>query len=178
VPKAASRGLLFAGFWLHGFEQSSLGDAQAHSGRQLAVPVVELAGGICYKALQYAAPGRATGVRAMRTRFLSLACCSAVAAFAGASLAQADTLLVDRVKQERGLGVPSRGMTMSQVERRYGAPRDKLAPAGGDTRLHPVINRWVYDSYIVYFERDRVISSVASRATPTEVGPKGVAGTQ
>jgi len=76
------------------------------------------------------------------------------------------------VKQERALAAPSRGMTMAQVERRFGAPRDKMAPAGGDAPLHPVINRWVYDNDIVYFERDRVISSVAARATPSELGPK------
>jgi len=106
----------------------------------------------------------------MRTRLISLSC--AVAALACASLAPAETLLVDRVKQERDMGSPNRGMSMAQVERTFGAPRDKLAAAGGDAPLHPVINRWVYDRYIVYFERDRVISSVAVRATPTEIGPK------
>jgi hypothetical protein len=87
--------------------------------------------------------------------------------------ALADTLLVDRVREERSMAAPRRGMTMSQVERRYGAPSDKMAPAGGDTRLHPTINRWVYPNYIVYFERDHVINSVAQRATPSEIGPKG-----
>ena len=67
---------------------------------------------------------------------------------------------------------PSRGMSMAQVERTFGAPKDKLAAAGGDAPRHPVINRWVYGRYIVYFERDRVINSVALRATPTEIGPK------
>jgi len=109
----------------------------------------------------------------MQTRILVLAC-TAIAAFASASLAQADTLLVDRVKQERRMDTPRRGMSMSQVEQHFGAPKDKLSPAGGDTKLHPVINRWVYDNYIVYFERDRVITSVAARATPNELGPKPV----
>lgn len=112
----------------------------------------------------------------MRIRFLFLA--SAIAAFACGSLAHADTLLVDRAKTERSLDSPRRGMTMTQVERHFGAPKDKLAPAGGDSPRHPVINRWVYDNYIVYFERDHVISSVAVRATPSELGPKGTAGTQ
>jgi hypothetical protein len=114
----------------------------------------------------------------MRTRLLSLACVTAVATFAGASVAHADTLLVDRAKSTNGLGEPRRGMSMAQVERNYGAPKDKLSPAGGDSPKHPVINRWVYDNYIVYFEREHVISSVAVRATPSEVGPKGTAGTQ
>ena len=59
------------------------------------------------------------------------------------------------------------------VETPYGAPSDKLVPAGGDSARHPTINRWVYPSYIVYFERDHVINSVAQRATPNEIGPKG-----
>jgi hypothetical protein len=105
----------------------------------------------------------------MNTRILAL---SAVAALGCCSLAQADTLLVDRVKQERHMDSPGRGMSMAQVEQRFGAPKDKLSPAGGDTKLHPVINRWVYDNYIVYFERDRVITTVAARATPSELGPK------
>ncbi|HZP67618.1 MAG TPA: hypothetical protein VFB32_15045 [Rudaea sp.] len=104
----------------------------------------------------------------MRTLLVSFAC-AAAAALCG--VAHAETLLVDRVKQERNLSAPVRGMTMAQVERRFGPPLDKLAPAGGDAPLHPVINRWRYDNYIVYFERDRVISSVALRASPTEVGP-------
>ncbi len=112
----------------------------------------------------------------MRIRYLSLACGCAVASFAWASLAQADTLLIDRVKQEHGMGTPTRGMTMAQVERHYGAPVDKLTPAGGDSPRHPVINRWTYGTYIVYFERDRVIDSVATRATATELGPKDTSG--
>jgi len=112
----------------------------------------------------------------MRIRFFFVACSCALAAIAAASPARAETLLVDRVKQERGRDFPSRGMTMAQVERHYGAPHDKLVPAGGDAPRHPTINRWVYDNYIVYFERDRVIDSVAARVTPNEIGPKGATG--
>jgi len=108
----------------------------------------------------------------MRIRTVSIACSVALAALAAGSLAHAETLLVDRVKQERAMDSPRRGMTMAQVESRFGPPKDKMAPAGGDAPLHPVINRWVYDRYIVYFERDRVISSVAARAAPNELGPK------
>ena len=88
------------------------------------------------------------------------------------SVAQADSLLVNRVQQEKGMNLPSRGMSMTQVEQRYGAPSSKLAPAGGDSHLHPTINRWVYPNYIVYFERDRVIDAVMNHATPNEIGPK------
>jgi hypothetical protein len=106
----------------------------------------------------------------MNARLLaSVGALLAVASFSAA----ADTLLVDRVKAERSMSAPRRGMTMSQVERAYGTPSEKLSPAGGDAPRHPTINRWVYPSYIVYFERDHVINSVAQRATPNEIGPKG-----
>jgi len=54
--------------------------------------------------------------------------------------------------------VPTRGMRMEQVEKRFGVPESKL-PAVGD----PPITRWRYSSYTVYFERDRVIHSVVRR---------------
>ena len=84
-----------------------------------------------------------------------------------------ETLLVERVQQERGAVLPSRGMSMAQVEQQFGAPSSKLSPAGGDAPRHPVINRWSYDRFTVYFERDRVIDSVLTRASATEIGPKG-----
>jgi hypothetical protein len=100
-------------------------------------------------------------------------------AFAGALRpAHSETLLLQRVQQERGVPVPTRGMTMAQVEGRFGPPSSKLDPRGGDAPLHPVINRWVYDNFTVYFERDRVIDAVLNRASPTEIGPKGAASNQ
>ncbi len=60
--------------------------------------------------------------------------------------------------------VPTRGMTMAQVERRFGAPSEKLPAAGGDAPRHPTINRWRYTGYTVYFERNRVIHTVADAA--------------
>jgi hypothetical protein len=111
----------------------------------------------------------------MNARLLASVASLLVSASAAAT---ADTLLVDRVRTEKSMSAPRRGMTMSQVERQYGAPSDKLVPAGGDSSRHPTINRWVYPSYIVYFERDHVINSVAQRATPNEIGPKGAVQTQ
>ncbi len=89
-----------------------------------------------------------------------------------ASKVRADTLLIDRVRSERAMNLPARGMSMAQVESRYGAPTSRLSPAGGDSQWHPTINRWVYANYTVYFERDRVIDAVANHATPSEIGPK------
>ena len=82
-------------------------------------------------------------------------------AFGAPMMAQAgDSLLIKRVEQEQGMNLPTRGMTMAQVEQRYGAPQRKLSPRGGDSQKHPVINRWDYSKFIVYFEHDHVIHSV------------------
>jgi len=51
--------------------------------------------------------------------------------------------------------VPGRGMTMEQVEARFGDPKTKI-PAVGD----PPITRWDYGSYTVYFERNIVLDTV------------------
>ena len=90
----------------------------------------------------------------------------------------ADTLLVERVKQERGAHLPTRGMTHGAGRTRFGAPASKLTPAGGDAPQHPVINRWIYANFTVYFERDRVIDSVVNRASANEIGPKGAVSDQ
>jgi len=105
----------------------------------------------------------------MKHRSLILAL--GVAAFVAGSLAHAEVLLMDRVQQERGMNSPPRGMSMAQVEARFGTPSSKEDPRGGDTQLHPVINRWVYPEYTVYFERDRVINSVMNKG-PNEIGLK------
>jgi hypothetical protein len=54
--------------------------------------------------------------------------------------------------------MPVRGMSMSQVERRFGQPLNKLAPVGD-----PPITRWVYGEYTVYFEGKYVIHAVQNR---------------
>jgi hypothetical protein len=112
----------------------------------------------------------------MSNRLTSVAI--AIALAAGLPSAHSETLLMQRVQQEQGARVPPRGMTMGQVEQRFGAPASKLQPAGGDAPQHPVINRWVYDRFTVYFERDRVINTVLNRASPTEIGPKGTISSQ
>lgn len=85
--------------------------------------------------------------------------------------AHADNLLIHRVQQEKGLNLPTRGMTMAQVEKRYGAPLRKLQPRGGDTRKHPVINRWEYANFIVYFEHSHVIHSVLNTPAGNNLHP-------
>ncbi|MEN4904004.1 hypothetical protein [Luteimonas sp. TWI1416] len=90
----------------------------------------------------------------------------------GTAPATADTLLVDRSRKPAGLAVPARGMTMAQVEADFGAPSQRLEPRGGQKRQWPTIHRWVYPAFTVYFERNRVVDTVANRATASEIGPK------
>lgn len=51
--------------------------------------------------------------------------------------------------------LPGRGMSMEQVEARFGAPSEKI-PAVGE----PPISRWVYSNFTVYFEHNLVLHSV------------------
>lgn len=67
----------------------------------------------------------------------------------------ADVLLIEEVRERQMRDLPENGLTMSQVEQRYGAP-DRRHAAVGD----PPITRWMYDEFSVYFEHDRVIESV------------------
>lgn len=53
--------------------------------------------------------------------------------------------------------MPVRGMTMQQVAKDYGEPKEKRAPVGD-----PPITRWVYPDYTVYFEYKYVIHSVSN----------------
>jgi hypothetical protein len=96
----------------------------------------------------------------------------AAALLAAAPQAFAETLLIERVGQEAGMALPARGMRMADVERKFGAPAQRLDPRGGQSRNWPTINRWTYPNFIVYFEKDRVIDAVAIRAGSNEVGPK------
>ena len=73
--------------------------------------------------------------------------------------AQAQDLQMTGSQAASRVGVPSRGLTMAQVEQRYGAPADRLAAVG-----QPPITRWVYPSFVVFFEGNIVIHAVASSA--------------
>lgn len=101
----------------------------------------------------------------------ALAIGAGAAGYALPQTAHADNLLIHRVQQEKGMHLPARGMTMAQVEQRYGAPQRKLSPRGGDTKKHPVINRWEYASFIVYFEHGHVIHSVLNTPAGNNTNP-------
>jgi hypothetical protein len=96
------------------------------------------------------------------------------AAFAtpqAAVAAGGDNLLIHRVQEENGMNLPSRGMSMAEVERNWGAPQRKLSPRGGDTQKHPQINRWEYANFIVYFEHEHVIHSVLNTPAGNNTNP-------
>ncbi len=95
-----------------------------------------------------------------------------VALVVAAPQARAETLLIERVGAEASMKLPARGMRMADVERKFGAPAQRLEPRGGESRSRPTINRWAYPNFVVYFEKDRVIDAVAIRANDNEVGPK------
>ena len=80
-------------------------------------------------------------------------------ACAATSAAIAETLVVDDriVVRESNIERPSRGMTMSAVEKRFGAPTSR-PPAVGQ----PPITRWDYPGFSVFFEYDRVIHAVVT----------------
>ncbi len=72
------------------------------------------------------------------------------------ALAPADVLLIEaRQQADSSVKMPQNGMTMKMVEKWFGAPSRKLPPVGD-----PPITRWEYPEYTVYFEYDRVITSV------------------
>jgi hypothetical protein len=54
--------------------------------------------------------------------------------------------------------LPGRGMSMEQVAERFGNPGEKIERVG-----EPPISRWVYGSFTVYFEYDKVIHSVTHK---------------
>jgi hypothetical protein len=101
-------------------------------------------------------------MRAMTSTILALTL------FAGAA-AQADTLLVQRVASEATANMPKRGATMATVQTQYGAPTSKHGAVG-----KPPITRWDYPGFTVYFEYSHVVDTVASKASPEEMGAKPV----
>jgi len=78
--------------------------------------------------------------------------------FAAMGIASADTLQMDGAMASMNDGRPSRGMTQSSVESKYGSPASIQAPVG-----EPPITRWEYADFVVFFEYDKVIHAVLKR---------------
>lgn len=100
-------------------------------------------------------------MRRLRLRLLPVLAVTALACAAGSAVA-ADAPSGNAATTPPGsqtpVAYPTRGMTMAQVQRRYGVPKVKLPPVG-----KPPITRWVYPDYTVYFEYKYVIHSVMHR---------------
>lgn len=104
-----------------------------------------------------------------RSRLLAATALPLLMALAGT--AGAETLLVERVRAEPDAALPDRGLSMAQVQARFGEPAARLDPRGGQKSQWPVIHRWTYPAFTVYFERDTVIDAVTNRASAVETGP-------
>ena len=94
----------------------------------------------------------------MTLRPLRAACVGVALLFSIAALAQTPDVAPTVQDNAPAPTVPTAGMTMEQVEQLLGPPKERLAPIG-----NPPITRWVYDAYTVYFEKQRVIHTVAHR---------------
>jgi hypothetical protein len=121
------------------------------------------------------APGEAMAMNRIATSLTAVT--FALAAGALALPAQAEILqtqtqsvpLSAKVQQEQHMNLPTRGMTMDQVKREYGAPLKVLATRGGSSKYQPPIHRWEYPKYIVYFEYKHVIHSVLRTPGPNSL---------
>lgn len=74
------------------------------------------------------------------------------------ALSRAEVLVIEHVQQSVGQEKPRNGLTMAEVESRYGTPMETRATVG-----QPPITQWIYEVYVVYFEHDRVMHSVTQR---------------
>jgi hypothetical protein len=95
----------------------------------------------------------------MQTRTLAALLLTLGSCLGTISAALAETIVVDDQVQVRDSGAekPKRGVTMTQVEAKFGAPVTKHDAVGA-----PPITRWDYAGFSVFFERDRVIDAVAT----------------
>ncbi len=91
----------------------------------------------------------------MQTRILAAFACGCV--LAGSAVAE--TIVVnDQVQvRESQMDRPKGGLTMGEVEKRFGAPLNRHPTVG-----QPPITRWDYTGFSVFFEHDRVIHSVVT----------------
>lgn len=57
-----------------------------------------------------------------------------------------------------GVERPSQGMSMQQVEQRFGVAQEERSPVGD-----PPITRWLYEDFTVFFEYDKVVHATVIR---------------
>ncbi len=99
-------------------------------------------------------------MRSMIYAWLALACLSFTTVLTAAETAPPAQA---RPQVSHAREMPARGLSMRQVEKKFGKPIKVLPPTGPTSKHNPPITRWVYDDFIVYFERDLVIHSARPR---------------
>jgi hypothetical protein len=85
---------------------------------------------------------------------------SAAAALALAGPALADELQVPNPAASSDK--PTSGMSMDNVEAKYGAPTRRVPAVGGGSAAQPPITRWEYPGFVVYFENNHVVHTVVT----------------
>lgn len=95
----------------------------------------------------------------MNTVRILLLCCLSLISVSAVS----DVLLINVIENEpvnsaAGLLRPTHGMTMDQVEAKFGAPVMKYATVG-----QPPITRWNYEQFSVYYEFNIVLHTVVNK---------------
>lgn len=90
--------------------------------------------------------------------------CSLLIAF---QYIQADVLKMPEQRPSYSVTMPGRGMTMTGVEKQFGAPLQKL-PEVGD----PPITEWKYQDFTVYFEYQYVIHALINKNPAAQANPE------
>lgn len=80
-----------------------------------------------------------------------------IAGLAGGT-AVADTLVIEKLRQGAAENVPARGQNKAEVNESFGSPTSRNEAVG-----EPPISSWEYTGYVVYFENDLVLHTVAKR---------------
>ncbi len=90
---------------------------------------------------------------------LSAVCLCGAVQMVQSDPAQAETIVVDGKVSiaPSSVPTPTRGSDMKSVERKFGTPQTRHPTVG-----KPPITRWDYQGFSVFFEGDKVISSVAT----------------
>jgi hypothetical protein len=83
-----------------------------------------------------------------------------------AGAATADVIVLPEGEPVPEIKLPAKGMTMADVEKKYGEPRNRQPTVGGGSPQQPPITRWDYDGFAVIFEHDRVVDGVIPGAPP------------
>ncbi len=75
-----------------------------------------------------------------------------------------ERLLIESIVNEpanttTGIVRPEPGITMEDVVVQFGEPMGRTRPVGD-----PPVSRWIYEDFVVFFERERVIRAVVRKS--------------